>query len=331
MKKHNSSVSLVFSVFVVLTILAFPCAVRAEYPDRPIATYIGYGAGGSLDMCTRTISAVASKILGQPIILENKPGAGGTVALALLANAKPDGYTLCAATDSGVVRQPMFHKVTYKPMKSFAPLVAFAAVQNAIVVKKDAPWKSLKELVDYAKKNPNKIKYSTGGVGTGMHNAMAVLEVKESLKMIHVPYKGNADAMTALMGAHVDVCSAGPEVYPFERSGAIRILAIAETKKNPNYPDVPTMKELGYDFANDSYFIIYGPAGLPADVAKKIENAFAKASESKEVKTVLAKLDMLPILLVGKEVDDYLKAYWPRMEKNLKETGLIKEPANSPY
>lgn len=305
--------------------------VRAEYPDRPITMLVTYAPGGSLDMTTRAISTVAEKILGQPIVVENKPGGGGTVALALIANAKPDGYTLCAATDSGIIRAPQLQKVTYKPLKSFTPIIAYAAVQNAICVRKEAPWKSLQDLIDYAKSNPNKIKYSTGGVGTGMHHAMVLLEHKAGIKWIHLPYKGNADAMTALMGGHVDVCSAGPEIYPFERAGSVRILAIAETKKHPKYPEVPTLKELGYDFANDAFFTVVGPAGLPADVVNKVASAFAKAAESKEVKAVLDKLELLPVLYVGKEYEEHLKSYWVRMEKGLKETGLIKEPATSPY
>ncbi len=331
MKRVARYRSLSVCVGLVLLVSFFVVEARAEYPERPITVWVTYAAGGSLDMTTRAITAVVAKILGQPMVVENKAGGGGTVALALIANAKPDGYTLCSGTDSGIVRAPQLQKVTYKPLKSFTPLVAYAAVQNAIVVKKEAPWKTLKELLEYAKNNPNKIKYSSGGVGTGMHHAMALLEVKEGIKWIHVPYKGNADAMTALMGGHVDACSAGPEVYPFERAGSVRILAIAETRRNPNYPDIPTMKELGYDFANDAFFTIVGPAGLPQDVSRKIENAFVKAAESKEVKAVVEKLDLLPVLYVGKEYDDHLKSYWSRMEKSLKETKLIKEPATSPY
>jgi len=313
-----------------LTVGSFSAHAGA-YPDRQISVWVAYAPGGSLDMATRTICAVASKILGQQIMVENKAGGGGTVALALVSNAKPDGYTLCSGTDSAIVRQPQFQKVTYKPLKSFTPLVAYAAVQNAIVVRKDAPWKSLKELVDYTKKNPGKVKYSSGGVGTGMHHAMALIGHKESLKWTHIPYKGNAEAMTALMGGHVDVCSAGPEIYPFERAGSVRILAMAESRRNPKYPKIPTMKELGYDFANDAFFTIVGPANMQPDVAKKVEDAFVKASQSPELKMVLDKLDLQPVLYVGKEYEDRLKSYWPRMEKSLKETGLIKEPATSPY
>jgi tripartite-type tricarboxylate transporter receptor subunit TctC len=316
---------------LVLIVSAFPIEGRAEFPDRPITIMVTFAPGGSTDMCTRAIAAAAEKILGNPVVVENKPGGGGTIGYALVANAKPDGYTLCLGTDSGIVRVPQLQKVTYSPLKSFTPIIAFVKPYNGIVVQKGAQWNSLKELIDYAKKNPNKIKYSTGGVATGMHHAMIVLEKQENLKWIHVPYQGNADAMTALIGGHVDVCSAGPEYVPFERSGAVKILAIPESEKNPKYPNVPTLKELGYDFANDVLFTIVGPAGLPTDVAKKLESAFTKAAQSNEVKTVINNLDLVPVLYVGKEYEEYLKNYWFRMEKTLKETGLIKEPATNPY
>jgi len=332
MKNKNLRVLVFVCGCAILFLLCtFSAKVNAEYPERPIAVMVTYAAGGSMDMSTRAICAAAEKILGKPMIVENKPGGGGTVALALLANAKPDGYTLCGATDSGIIRVPQLQKMTYKPLKDFTPIIAYAQPLNTIVVRKDAPWKNMKELLEYAKKNPNKIKYSSGGVGTGMHHAMAYLELQDGIKWIHVPYKGNADALTALMGGHVDVASVGPESYPFARSGEVRILAIAESRRNPKFPDIPTLKELGYDFANDAFFSILGPAGLPPDIEKKLENAFVKASESKEVRVIIDKLDLLPILYVGKDYDKHLKSYWPRMEKSLKDTGLMKESATQPY
>jgi tripartite-type tricarboxylate transporter receptor subunit TctC len=331
MRMRGSWMRLLFCAVMGFMMMSSGNQAWAVYPDRPITVWVSYAPGGSIDTVSRTICTIASKILGQPIVVENKAGGGGTVALALLANTKPDGYTLASATDSAIVRQPQFQKVTYTPLKSFTPLIAYAAVQNAITVRKDAPWKTLKELLDYAKANPGKIKYGTGGVGTGMHHAVVVLEHQTGAKMIHVPYTGNADALTALMGGHLDFASAGPEIYPFERSGALRLLAIAENKRHPAYPNVPTMTELGYEFANDALFAIVGPAGLPADVAKKVEDAFQKASESKEVKAVLSNLELRPVLYVGKDFEDRLKNYWPKMEKSLKDTGLIKEPATSPY
>ena len=335
MKKWRGSRLVTASLFlpsiVALMISFFPAEANAEFPERPITIYISMAPGGSVDICTRSISAAAEKTLGKPIIIENRAGGGGTVAYALVANAKPDGYTLCGGVSTGIVRAPQMQKVTFKPLKSFTPLIAYAKPYNGIVVKNDAPWKTFKELIEYAKKNPNKIKYGTGGIGTAMHHAMAFVEHQDGIKWIHVPYKGNADALTALLGGHVDVASVGPEWVPFVKSGTMRLLAVTEEKRNPNFADVPTLKDLGYDFANETVFCIVGPAGLPADIAKKLEAAFTKAAESQEVKVAVEKLDLVPILIVGKDYDEYLKRVWSKLEKNLKETGLVKEPATSPY
>ncbi len=335
MKKHRGSrlvtAGLCLASIVALVISFFPAEATAEFPDRPITIYISMAPGGSVDICTRSISAAAEKTLGKPIIIENRAGGGGTVAYALVANVKPDGYTLCGGVSTGIVRAPQMQKVTFKPLKSFTPLIAYAKPYNGIVVKNDAPWKTFKELIEYAKKNPNKIKYGTGGIGTAMHHAMAFVEHQDGIKWIHVPYKGNADALTALLGGHVDVASVGPEWVPFVKSGTMRLLAVTEEKRNPNFADVPTLKDLGYDFANETVFCIVGPAGLPQDIANKLEAAFTKAAESKEVKVAVEKLDLVPILIVGKDYDEYLKRVWSKLEKNLKETGLVKEPATSPY
>ena len=314
-----------------LTLLLLPVTAGAEYPDRPIMLSVAFAPGGSMDISTRAMAAAAERYLGKPIVVENKGGGGGTVALALVAAAKPDGYTLCGATSTGIVRAPQMQKVTYKPLKSFTPIIAYAAPQNAIIVTKDAPWKSLKELVEYAKKNPNKIKYATTGPGSAQHHAMELIIHTDGLKMIHVPYKGSADAVTALLGGHVDVCSAGPEHVPYARSGTVRILAYTEEKRNPKQPDVPTLKELGYDFVNETVFSIVGPAGLPPDVLNKLEIAFSKAKDSQEFRTVVEKLDLIPVYYNSKDYDQFLKASWVRLEKTLKATGLIKESATSPY
>src|SRR5271157_899063 len=334
MKKHRGSrlvtASLCLVSIVALVIFFFSSEASAEFPERPITIFISMAPGGSVDICTRSISAAAEKTLGKPIIIENRAGGGGTVAYALVANAKPDGYTLCGGVSTGIVRAPQMQKVTFKPLKSFTPLIAYAKPYNGIVVKNDAPWKTFKELIEYAKKNPNKIKYGTGGIGTAMHHAMAFVEHQDGIKWIHVPYKGNADALTALLGGHVDAASVGPEWVPFVKSGTMRLLAVTEEKRNPNFADVPTLKDLGYDFANETVFCIVGPAGLPQDIANKLEAAFTKAAESKEVKVAVEKLDLVPILIVGKDYDEYLKRVWSKLEKNLKETGLVKEPATSP-
>jgi tripartite-type tricarboxylate transporter receptor subunit TctC len=332
MNRRAGCRSLVTVACVLLLVVTFFFAeARAEFPERPITMLCGFAPGGSSDVAVRTLASVLEKILGKPVVVETKGGGGGTLALALLANAKPDGYTLCGTPSTQIVRAPQFQKVTYKPLKSFTPLLAYASPFNAIAVKADAPWKTLKEMLAYAKKNPNKIKYGDAGIGTAMHHAMAFLEYKEGIKWIHVPYKGGADALTAMLGGHIDASSLGPEWVPMARSGMIRMLAIAETKRNPNFPDVPTLIDLGYEFANDTVFSVVGPAGLPPDVEKKLQSGLAKAVQSEEMLAVLKRLDMAPILIMGKEYGELLKTVWFKLEKELRDTGIIKESATSPY
>jgi tripartite-type tricarboxylate transporter receptor subunit TctC len=304
----------------------------AEFPERAITIVIAFDPGGPSDMTTRALGAVGEKELGKAIVQENRGGGGGTVALALIANAKSDGYTLVAAPNVSVIDTPLMQKVTFKPLKSFTPIIGHSAAEHtALLVKSDAPWKNFKEFIDYARQNPGKVKYSTAGVGTGMHVGMEVIAKKEGIKWVHVPYKGAAPALTALLGGHVDACSAGIGYQPHVQTGALRMLADHGRRRQPAFPDVPTMMELGYDFYNDTVHAILGPAGLPTSILKKLEAAFTKATETPEFKLAQEKFYLNPVHLNSAAYDRHLKEKWGRTEKALKELGIIKEAATEPY
>ena len=304
---------------------------QAEYPERTVMIVIAFDPGGPSDMTTRVLGTGGEKELGKAIVQENKGGGGGTVALALIANAKPDGYTLVAAPNVSVVDTPLMQRVTFKPLKSFTPIIGHSAAEHtALLVKSDAPWKTFKEFVDYAKQAPGKVKYSTAGVGTGMHVAMEIIAKKEGLKWVHVPYKGAAPALTALLGGHVDACSAGIGYQPHVIAGAVRVLADHGRKRQTAFPDVPTLMELGYDFYNDTVHAILGPAGLPQDIVKKLEGAFAKAMEAPEFKVAQEKFYLNPVYFGSAAYERHLKEKWVRTEKAFKELGIIKEPATQP-
>jgi len=318
--------------FVLVNMLFFTGVARSEYPERHVTVVVGMEAGGTTDVIVRAIAQGTIPALGQPIIVENKGGGGGTVALGVIAVAKPDGYTLCAVQNVSVVDTCLMQKVPFKPLKSFTPIIAFAGSEHtALLVKSDSPWKTYKEFTDYAKKNPGKIKYSSAGVGTGMHVAMEHIAHKDGIKWVHVPYKGTAPSRTALLGGHVDACSSGLGWIPFVQSGALRVLATHGRERLPSYPDVPTLKELGYGFVSETFHSILGPAGLPPDVVKKLENAFTKGTETPEFKTALEQLYLTPILIKSKEYDLHLKEKWVLTEKMFKEIGIIKEAATQPY
>jgi tripartite-type tricarboxylate transporter receptor subunit TctC len=315
----------------IMALLPFSGAALADYPERPITIIVGFDPGAATDIMTRTLAAGAEKQLGKPFVIENKGGGGGSVALGIVANAKPDGYTLCGAPNVSMIDTALMQKVTFKPLKSFTPIVAHSAAEHtALLVKSDAPWKTFKEFIDYAKKNPGKVKYSSSGVGTGMHVAMEVIAHKEGIKWVHVPYKGSAPATAALLGGHVDACSAGIGYQPHVLSGALRILADHGLKRQAAFPNAPTLKELGYDYYNDTMHAIVGPAGLPPEVVKKLESAFAKGMETPEFKSAQEKLYLNPIHYDSKEYERHLKEKWARTEKMFKETGIIKEAATQP-
>lgn len=324
---------LVFILFFVSAHMIFLVQVaRSEYPERPVTVIVAMEAGGTIDVSVRAMAPGASRALGQSIIVENKGGGGGTVALAVIANAKPDGYTLCASNCDAVVITCLMQNVPFKPLKSFTSIMGFAMSEHtALLVKSDSPWRTFKEFMDYAKKNPGKIKYSSAGIGTGMHVAMEYIAHKDGIKWVHVPYKGTAPSRTALMGGHVDACSSGLGWLPFVQSGDLRVLATHGRERLPGYPDVPTLKELGYGFVNDTVHAVLGPAGLPPEVVKKLETAFTKGTETPEFKTAAEKLYVTPILIKSKEYDLHLKERWVRMEKMFKEIGIIKEAATQPY
>jgi tripartite-type tricarboxylate transporter receptor subunit TctC len=272
------------------------------------------------------------KNLGRTIVIENRGGAGGAVGLGVLANAKPDGYSLCVTQNVAIVDAPLMQKVTFKPMKSFTPVAVFALSEHtALLVKSDAPWKTVKEFIDYAKRNPGKVKYSTGGVGGGMHVAMEHIAHKEGIKWVHVPYKGTTPARTALLGGHVDACSSGNDWPPFVQSGNLRVLATHGEKRSPNSPDAPTLKELGYEFVSETMHSIVGPAGLPADVQKKLETAVQKGMETSEFKMLAQKLYITTIFMDSKQYDTHLKEKWARTEKEFIQMGIIKEAATQPF
>jgi tripartite-type tricarboxylate transporter receptor subunit TctC len=225
----------------------------------------------------------------------------------------------------------MLQKVNFKPLKSFTPLVGIAFGANtATIVRPDSPFKTFQQLIDFAKKNPGKTKYSASGVGSGMHAAMEVVAAKEKIKWVHIPYKSAAQARMAVMGGHVDVCSAGAEFVPFARQGEVRVLTTHGPTRSLQFPDAPTIKELGDDFEADNIYAMFAPAGLPADPLKKLESAFAKAILAPEVKTTIEKLDCTVAYRNAHDFDKYLKELWPKSEKMFKDAGSLKNRLLSP-
>lgn len=320
----------IVSVAVSAVLLIVSSPARAEYPERPITLLVGFAPGGSLDLSARALGSAVEKILGKPVIIENKTGGTGTVALASLLSQKPDGYTLCATPSSVLIRVSQMQKVPFRPLTSFKPIIGYTAPQLGIAVKTDAPWKTLKDLVNDARKNPGKIKYATTGVGSTTHAAVEEVAAREKVHMIHVPYKGSNEAMTALMGGHVQFASLTSEFVPLVRSGKLRLLATMGEDRSPTFPKAPTMKESGYDFITDAVYAVVAPAQLPPDLANRLEKAFTKAAKDKQYLKTISKMDLVPVYYSGKSFEGFLRVNWGAINRHLVSTGLIKHAATQP-
>lgn len=325
--------SLIVSILCVCLITVpciFPVQAHAAYPERPVTILVGFAPGGSMDLSARALAKSAEKILGQPVVVENKPGGTGTVALAALLSQKSDGYTLCATPSSVLIRVSQQQQVPFKPFTSFKPIIGFTEPQLGIVVKNDSPWKTLKDLSAAAAKNPGKIKYATTGVGSTTHAAAEEIAAKDKLQMVHIPYKGSMEALTAVLGGHVEFAALTSELVPSVKSGQARLLAVISEKRSAKFPEVPTLKELGYDFANDAVFAIVAPARIDPAIARKLESAFAAAAKSKDYLETLDKINMIPVYYDGKAFDAFLRTHWKIINRHLIATGVIKEAATKP-
>ena len=226
------------------------------------------------------LAASVEKILGQPFIITNDSGGAGSVALAQLAKQKPDGYHLVGAASSPLVRIPHFRPVTYK-YSDFIPVMHIASMESAVYVRADSPFKSLKDLIEYAKKNPGKVTYAITGTGQPQHLAMEYIAKLEGIKWTAVPYSGE-DPVIPLLGGHVTAAATGSAANIHVKSGKLRFLVTHGEKRLKEFPNVPTMRDLGYNFINETVVVILAPKDTPLPIVKKLDEAFHKAMSDPE-------------------------------------------------
>ena len=279
--------------------------VRAQtFPARPISIYVAFPAGGPTDQFFRALAESASKILGQSVIVENKPGAGGTLAPIAAKNAKPDGYVV-SQMPLGVFRVPHMQKAPqFDPIKDFTYIINLTGYTFGLAVPAGAPWKSVKDFVEDAKRSPGKIDYGSTGTGTTPHLVMEEFAQKAGIKLTHVPYKGSADLMQAILGGHIQSASDSTGWAPHVEAGKLRLLATFGPKRTKRWPDVPTLTELGYDTVSESPFGLGGPAGMDPAVVRTLHDAFKKALEDPKVMALVDRFDQ-PVVYMNAE--DYSK------------------------
>ena len=280
MRFTKQFVCLISTVFFVFGILSITGA--ENFPSKPIKVMVGFSPGGTTDLIARAVAGVAPEFLGQSLVVINKPGASGTIAAKEVAKAKPDGYTLMIAGGSETVSVGHFKKLPYHPIDSFSPIIRFVRARMLLNVNANAPWKTLQEFVADAKKNPGKYKYASSGHGGIYHAALMAMCDRTGIKMKHIPYKGGAPGLAALMGGHVDMAVASDaEAWPLVEGGKIRSLTLTSMDRSPIMKDVPTLKELGYDVYLENQKGFVAPANTPQDRIQFLHESFKKVYDHK--------------------------------------------------
>lgn len=267
-------------------------AASAAYPDKTITMYVAYAAGGTTDVTARALAQGLEKQLGVPVAVENKGGGGGTVAATLLANQKPDGYTIMVSSTGVVAVRPLMMKVAYKP-SDFTLLMKYSDYEGALVVRQDSPWKTIEEFTAYAEKNPG-MTYASSGPHTQQQIGVETYAQCKNLTFKHVPQRGGSGSNTQLMGGHVDFIAGSGSHLPFVEQGEFReLLIFHKDARDPTKPDVPVMSDAGCPPSNPALgMIVLAPKGLPPEIAKTLEDALKKTAEEEAFQNLLTKYNL---------------------------------------
>jgi len=278
------------------TLLA-PSAQAQGYPVRPIRLVVPFPAGGATDIFARAVSQKLGERLGQAVIVDNKPGAGGAIGSDVVAKAQPDGYTLLLATSSTHSIGPSFGgKLPYDAVGDFTPIAHVGDAPSIMLVPNSAPAKTVKEWVDYARRNPGKLNYASSGPGTVVHLTAEYFKAQAGLFLVHIPYKGTALAIPDLVSAKVDVLfDSLPSALPHVKEGRLRALGMTSLKRSPLLPNLPAISETIPGFESVTWFGVYGPKGLPAELVQRVNTALNQALQEADVKDRLARLGIEPV------------------------------------
>jgi tripartite-type tricarboxylate transporter receptor subunit TctC len=298
-------------------------AFAQTYPSKPIRMVVGFPPGGGVDINARLLGPKLAEYLGQQIIVENRPGAGTNIANELVARAAPDGYTVLINTAALVINMSLYKKVAYDAVRDFAPLSLFSMAPNILVVHASVPVRSAKEFVALAKSNPGKLNYSSAGAGTTQHLAGELFNLRAGTKIVHVPYKGSAPSITALISGEVDLTYANiPAISAHVKSGRLRPLANLGPKRSDQLPEVPTMREAGIKGVEVVvWYGVLAPAATPRDIVVKLADAIARAARSPDTRQRLQDLGAEPVGNTPEEFSKLLREELVRWAEVVKVSG----------
>jgi tripartite-type tricarboxylate transporter receptor subunit TctC len=295
-----------------------------DFPSRPITLLVPFAAGGSSDVVMRLVSKHVSDRLKQNIVIENRPGGAGNVAALAIKNAPKDGYTLMMGhTGTHAINVTLYPDLKFDPVKDFSPITPLISFNNTLIINSGSTAKSAKELVSFGKTKPDGLTYASQGVGTGGHLLGVILAKQAGVKLIHVPYRGVAPAVTDMVAGRVDLMfssyvTAGPHI----EDGKLRMLAIAGAKRHPKFPELPTMAEAGFPGVEmEQWFGLFGPAGIPEPIVRKLNAAFVEALESDEVRNTLLPQGSVIIPGTSKDLADMVARDIVRLGQVVKDSG----------
>ncbi len=299
--------------------------VASTFPNKPITLIMPWPAGSGPDIWHRALAEVMSKHLGQPVIVDNKAGASGTLGPATMAaTAKPDGYTISHMPIT-VMRLPVMQKVAFDPLKDFTWIIHMSGFQFVTMVRADSPIKTMKEYLEYAKANPGKMSYGSPGSGTSLHIGMELIAKHAGVQFTHVPFKGTIESVTNLEGGHVMSVSGGSEAYPLIQAGKIRALAAWTEKRLPGLPDVPTLQEVGLPFVFDSPYGMAGPKGMDPAIVKTLHDAIKVAMADPKAIEVRNKFNMVDRYMDTPTYAKFQVELFAKEKQYLTDVGLAKK------
>ena len=312
---------------VIAAVPALSLAADA-WPTKPITYVVPFAPGGNTDTLARIIGPKLSTALGQPVVIENKPGAGGNIGSDFVAKAKPDGYTILGGTiSSHAINASMYPNMPYDPIKNFEPITVLGQAPLLLVVPADSPYKTVKDLLDAAKAKPGALSFASAGNGTSPHLAGELLESSAHVQATHVPYKGSGPAVTDLLAGHVQfMFDTALIVGGHIKAGKLRALAVTSSKRTSLFPDVPTIAEAGVPgYEIGSWQAVYAPAGTPKPIVERLNAEIVKALKSPDIAERFAGLGMEPVANTSAQMAEFNKAEVAKWAKIVKEANIKAE------
>ena len=289
-----------------------------RYPNRPVTLIVPLSTGSGGDLVSRLIAKEAERFLGQPIVIVNKPGGSYAVGVSALAASKPDGYTIGYTPVGSLFITPFLERIPYHPLKDLQPIIQFGDMTFGVTVRNDSPFKSFKDLIAYARQNPKKLTYGTGGAYSSGHLAMERIARKERVEFTHIPFKGGSEFQAALLGGHLQF-TAGDFNPALVEAGQIRLLLLFTENPRPEYPHIPILRDIGYDIPYPAMTSVSGPKGLPEGIIKKLEGAFTKAMNEPAFIRGMKELHLAVVYRNSKELEEYVSNTYKVFEKLMKE------------